>query len=92
MRYEWDPRKAASNLGKHGVSFVEAAIVFLDPLAVTFDDPDHSEEESRFVTIGTSSTGRLLFVAHADRSERVRIISARRATRGETHGYEEGTF
>lgn len=88
MRYEWDPRKAASNLRKHRVS----STVFLDPLAVTFDDPDHSESEQGFITLGTSSAGRLLFLSHADRLDRVRVISAREATRRETHEYEEGTF
>jgi hypothetical protein len=88
--YEWDPQKAARNLRKHGVSFDEAITVFLDPLALTFDDPDHSVDERRFITIGLSIEQRLLFVAHADRSEdRIRIISARRATRGESHEYQE---
>jgi uncharacterized DUF497 family protein len=92
VRYEWDPAKAAGNERKHRVSFVEAATVFADPLAVTFDDPDHSSDEDRFITIGHSTAGRLLFVAHADRGARVRIISARKATRNETHDYEEGAF
>ena len=92
MRYEWDPRKAANNLRKHRVSFLEAATVFTDPLAVTFDDPDHSSDEDRFITIGTSSSGRLLFVAHADRAGGIRIISARKVTRREAHDYEEGSF
>lgn len=90
MIYEWDIRKAARNLRKHGVSFDEAKTVFLDPLAETFDDPDHSDEERRFITLGISTSQRLLFVAHADSGEdRVRIISARVATRSETHAYEE---
>jgi uncharacterized DUF497 family protein len=63
--YEWDPRKAATNLRKHGVSFDEATSVFADAFALTFDDPDHSAEELRFITIGTSSTERVLFVSHA---------------------------
>ncbi len=92
MRYEWDPAKAARNERKHRVSFVEAATVFADPLAVTFDDPDHSSDEDRFITIGHSTAGRLLFVAHADRGAGIRIISARKATRRETHDFEEGTF
>ena len=88
--YEWDPGKAADNQRKHGVSFDEAATVFLDPLAETFDDPDHSAEERRFITIGASMQLRLLFVAHADHgTDRVRIISARLATRGETNAYQE---
>lgn len=92
MIYEWDPKKAASNHGKHEVTFAEATTVFRDPLAVTFDDPDHSADEARFITIGHSSGDRLLFVAHADRADRVRIISARKATGKETHEYEEGSF
>ncbi len=92
MRYEWDPAKAARNERKHRVSFVEAATVFADPLAVTFDDPDHSSDEDRFITIGHSTAGRLLFGAHADRGAGIRIISARKATRRETHDFEEGTF
>jgi uncharacterized protein len=76
--YEWDIRKAAGNLRKHDVSFAEAKTVFLDPFAETFDDPDHSDAERRFITLGMSSAQRLLFVAHADSGEdRVRIISAR---------------
>lgn len=90
MIYEWDIRKAARNLRKHGVSFDEAKTVYLDPFAETFDDPDHSDEERRFITLGISTSQRLLFVAHADSGEdRVRIISARVATRSETHAYEE---
>ena len=90
MIYEWDPAKAADNRRKHGIVFEEAATVFLDPLAETFDDPDHSADERRFITIGESTRRRLLFVAHADRGvDRVRIISARLATRGETNAYQE---
>lgn len=90
MLFEWDPAKAAANLRKHGVAFPEAATVFLDPLALTYLDPDHSEGESRFITLGHSTTERLLFVAHHDADEdRIRIISARRATRRETHAYRE---
>ena len=90
MIYEWDSVKAAQNGRKHGVSFVEAITVFLDPLATTFDDPDHSTGERRFVTIGTSTNHRLLFVAHADIGEdRVRMISARATARQETHAYQK---
>jgi hypothetical protein len=88
--YEWDPSKAKRNEIKHGVSFSEAATVFLDPLALTFDDPDHSEEEQRFITIGTSARQRVIIVAHADRGEdRIRLISARKATRKEKYAYQE---
>ncbi len=90
MVYEWDPAKAAANLKKHRVSFEEAASVFLDPQALTFLDPDHSEEEERDITIGRSARRRVLFVAHGERDGRTRIISARRATRRERRQYEEG--
>lgn len=90
MECDWDPRKADANIAKHGVSFQEAASVFLDPLAVTSDDPDHSFEEDRFVTIGFSRYDRLLFVAHAERDETMWIISARETTRRERRVYEEG--
>jgi len=89
MEFEWDPEKAIKNQTKHGVSFQEAATVFGDPLALTFFDPDHSEEEDRFLTFGHSSDSHLLVVSHTDRDDRVRIISARRATRKERKSYEE---
>jgi uncharacterized protein len=89
VNFEWDPRKAAQNQRKHGVSFHEAATVFGDSLAVTYDDPDHAATEQRFITKGVSSAGRLLIVAHTDRAENIRIISARRATRRERQQYEE---
>ena len=91
MEFEWDPDKALRNLSKHGVSFQEAATVFGDPMAVTYFDPDHSEEEDRFLTFGHSSAGGLLVVSHTDREDRTRIISARRATRKERKSYEEET-
>ena len=89
MLFEWDEDKAASNTAKHGVSFLEAATVFGDPLSDTFDDPDHSAEECRFIIIGISERGRILVVAHTDGGETVRIISAREPTRGEKKSYEE---
>jgi uncharacterized DUF497 family protein len=89
MRFEWDENKAAANLLKHGVSFEEAATVFGDLLSDTFDDPDHSAEERRFVIIGMSKRGRMLIVAHTDDGNTVRIISAREPTRGEREFYEE---
>ena len=90
MLYEWDPPKGAANVEKHGVSFGEASTVFLDPLAATWPDPDHSAPERRFITLGLSADSRLLFVAHQEISaSRIRIISARRATRRERHAYEE---
>lgn len=90
VRLEWDPDKAAANRRKHGVSFEEAATAFSDPLAITFDDPDHSTGESRSLTFGISSGGQLLVVAHMERKKTVRIISARPATRRERKTYEEG--
>ncbi len=90
MIYEWDSAKAASNLRRHRVSFTEATTVFLDPSALTFDDPDHSIDEKREVTIGYSRFERVLFVSHCAREERIRIISARQATRGEKLQYAEG--
>jgi uncharacterized DUF497 family protein len=87
--YEWDSSKAAANLKKHRVAFTEAATVFLDPLALTYQDPDHSEGEQRYITLGESTRGRVILVAHLDRGDRIRIISARRATRKEAHEYGE---
>lgn len=90
MKFEWDPRKAALNLAKHGVSFEEATTAFRDPLSATAPDPDHSVGESRFITFGLSSKGRLLVVSHTERGETTRLISARLATKQERKIYEEG--
>jgi uncharacterized protein len=90
MEFEWDPTKAAGNVRKHGVTFDEAATVFLDELAVSGSDPDHSVRESRYITFGMSSLGRLLAVSHTYRPGGMRIISARRVTRAERKIYEEG--
>ena len=90
MQFSWDPNKATSNLRDHRVTFEEASSVFGDALAITFDDPDHSAGESRFLTFGLSEQGRLLVVSHTERRGIVRIISARRATRAERKIYEEG--
>jgi len=90
MKFEWDPQKADSNLKKHGVSFQEAASVFGDALSITYYDPDHSVREQRFITVGMSRSGRVLMVAHTDRGDKVRIISARKTTRQERRYYEEG--
>ena len=90
MEFEWNSNKAESNYEKHNVSFEEAATVFNDLLSVTFPDPDHSIGESRYVIIGVSRFGQLLVVSHTDRGEKVRIISARKATRQERRFYEEG--
>jgi hypothetical protein len=88
MHFEWDPTKAARNLSKHRVSFDEASTVFGDPFAGTIFDPRHSGEEPRFVTIGLSTSHRLIVVAHTEREDRIRIISARQATRRERRTYE----
>jgi len=88
MQFEWDPQKAKLNLKKHGVSFEEAVTAFYDQLSATFDDPDHSVVEQRCITIGFSSQGRLLVIAHAERGEIVRIISARLATTHERKKHE----
>jgi hypothetical protein len=90
MEFEWDPDKAAKNLAKHGVSFHEAATVFGDALAITYFDPDHSDDEDRFLTFGHSNQGHVLVVSHTDRGDGTRIISARKATRKERKQYEEG--
>jgi uncharacterized DUF497 family protein len=89
MEFQWDTRKAAKNLRKHKVSFHEAATVFGDNLSATIPDPEHSAEERRSITIGSSERGRLLMVAHAESAERIRIISARTLTRSERIAYEE---
>lgn len=89
MRFSWDPKKAAANLKKHGVSFEEASTVFRDTLSVTGSDPDHSVDETRFVTFGNSVNNRLLVVAHIEENDKIRIISARLMTRRERRIYEE---
>ncbi|MBI3680146.1 MAG: BrnT family toxin [Acidobacteria bacterium] len=89
MEFEWDPSKAAANLRKHGVSFNEAATVFGDFLGATAVDPDHSTNENRYITVGSSNRGRVLMVAHVERGDRIRIISARTLTRTERRDYEE---
>ena len=90
MEFEWDPAKAKANLKKHGVSFHEASTIFGDPLALTFNDPDHSTGEHRFLTFGYSRISRLLVVSHTDRHGKTRIIGARKATKQERGTYEEG--
>ncbi len=88
MKFEWDPEKASANVRKHGVSFEEAVTVFYDSLATTFPDPDHSVGEVRLITFGYSAHDKLLVVAHAERRETARIISARHATAHERKRYE----
>ena|SRR5690606_14697662 len=89
LRFEWDSRKARSNLEKHGVSFDEAQSAFYDEYAAVYPDPDHSEEEDRFLLLGMSTKARALVVCHCFRSgeTRIRIISARKATKNESREY-----
>jgi hypothetical protein len=88
VEFEWDPEKAAANLKKHGVEFAEAMTIFGDALEVTITDPDHSEDERRFLSIGLSAGGRLLVVAYTERAGRTRIINAREASGQERKNYE----
>jgi uncharacterized DUF497 family protein len=87
--FEWDADKANRNVEKHHVSFEEAATVFDDPMFITFIDDEHSVDEERYITIGLSRRGRLLILAHVDRKDTIRIISARRATQKEEQFYAE---
>ena len=91
LEFEWDIDKAASNLRKHGVSFVEAVTAFSDRLSLTINDPDHSEDEDRFLLVGLSVDRRLLVVVHVVRDVRYRIISARKAGKHERKNYEENS-
>lgn len=90
IEIEWDPAKARANLRKHGISFDEAKSVFSDHLSLTIIDAAHSDatSELRFLTLGESSPGKLTVVAHTDRNDRIRIISARRAKPHEIRQYE----
>ena len=89
LTFEWNERKAASNAAKHGLQFDEASTVFADPLSLTIPDPAHSQEEDRFVTVGSSYRGKLLVDVHTERGDNIRIISARLANRRERRVYEE---
>jgi uncharacterized DUF497 family protein len=89
VNFEWDPKKAAKNLQKHRVSFKEAATVLGNSLSITYPNPDHSINEERFITIGESRQGRLLMIAHTERGNNIRILSARELTRQERQFYEE---
>ena len=90
MEFEWTPQKAVANVKKHDVTFREAATVFGDPLAITFEDPAHCLNENRYITFGLSLQKRLLVVSHTERKNRTRIISARLMDRKERIIYEEG--
>jgi len=89
LNFEWDETKARENLKNHKISFDEATTVFSDLFSVTIPDPDHSENEQRFIDIGTSAKGRILVVVYIERKGNVRIISCRKATRREQRIYEE---
>ena len=89
LLFEWDPKKAKENLEIHGISFDEASTAFGDTLSLAIYDPLHSDEEDRFVLIGNSYRNRLLVVVHTERTDRVRLISARKATKKERKQYEE---
>ena len=89
LAFEWDDKKSNKNLKKHGIAFEEAATVFGDPLSITIPDPKHSKAEHRFIIIGESVQRRTLVVVHVERTDKIRIISARRATRREKKIYEE---
>jgi len=90
MQFEWNNEKAVSNLAKYGVSFEEAKTVFDDSLYIDLYDPDHSEDEERYLIVGQSNQGRLLIVSYTERRDSVRLISAREVTRTERGAYEEG--
>lgn len=90
MKFEWDPDKAAENLKKHGVGFPEATTVFADPLELTIRDPDHSDGEARFLSLGMSTANRLVVVAYTEREDKIRIIHARVAAPKERRAYESG--
>ena len=92
MEFEWDESKATANLKKHGVSFNEAETVFDNVLAVIFDDEAHSDGEKREIIIGHSRNNRLLLISFTERSNIIRIISARLATRREREDYEQNAF
>jgi uncharacterized DUF497 family protein len=87
--FEWDVNKAQSNLDKHGISFEETATVFADENALTINDPSHSINEKRYVTLGSSHKGKILVVVHTDRGERIRIISGRPASKKERQQYQQ---
>jgi uncharacterized DUF497 family protein len=91
VTFEWDARKAGANFKKHRVGFEDAATMFLDRFAMTFPDPDHWSQERREITIASTIEMHVVFVSHCHRGERIRIISARLATRRERKQYEEGT-
>lgn len=89
MRFEWDDGKATANVRKHRVAFQEASTIFIDPFFLVFADPDHSEDEERFIIVGESTERRLLVVSYIESGELVRLIRARMATHSERESYEK---
>ena len=89
LLFEWDPNKAKENLETHGVSFDEASTAFRDTLSLAIYDPLHSDQEDRFVLIGSSHRNRLLVIVHTERGDNIRLISARKASNKEREQYEE---
>ena len=89
LTFEWDDQKARANARKHGVSFADASTVFGDPLSLTIPDPEHSQAEDRWITLGAARTGKLLVVVFTERGDNIRIISARPASRRERRDYEQ---
>jgi uncharacterized DUF497 family protein len=89
LTFEWDPRKERSNLAKHGVGFEQASTIFGDRSSLTIPDPEHSQTEERYITIGRTFTDKLLVVVHTERGNNIRLISARRASRRERRFYEK---
>ena len=90
LNFEWDEKKARTNVSKHGVRFEDAATILADAQSITIPDPGHSRVEDRFISLGKSDQGKLLLVVHTERGENVRIISARNASRNERKTYEKG--
>jgi uncharacterized DUF497 family protein len=88
IEFEWDPQKEKTNIHKHNIGFREASTIFKDPLGITIFDPDHSSDEDRYITIGTSNRGRIIMVSHTDRGNRTRIINTRELTNAERIDYE----
>ena len=88
MNFEWNTEKAEKNIRKHGISFQEALTVFQDALSLAYPDTDHSADEDRYLIIGLSSFGNVLVISHTFRTDNIRIISARKATKKERHFYE----
>ena len=90
MQFEWDENKAKQNLSKHGVYFEEAKTIFDDPLYIDFYDPDHSDNEERYLIVGQSNRGRILILSYTERGNKIRLISAREVTPKERKAYEQG--